>query len=301
MPSSRDDRERIASARAIIPRQESNPAITELSVASWNLKCLGGEAACERKLDYLADNRWDIACLQEVNEAASASLARRDDWLVVDGLLLAFEQVGSWRNPHGAAIVARNGWSLDSGDLIADTPTPGRGATALARGKDGTVSVISWHAPNAAGEGVEVKMAGYRTMLEAIDRLGGPLVAGLDSNHWSPGIDLDLPPPPEPGDPFEVENRFFSREPQHRLRDALIVYLRSHPAVFNDVRRSRPEGPVAISHVRGHGATRIPDRFDYLMVSDECDVLEVTYDYRGAVNAGSDHALVCAQLEIERG
>jgi endonuclease/exonuclease/phosphatase family metal-dependent hydrolase len=275
--------------------------MSELSVATWNLKCLGGEAACDRKLDYLADTRWDLACLQEVNEAASGSLARRDDWVVVDGLRLAFEQVRSWRNPHGAAIVARNGWRLDAGDLIADTPTPGRGVTAVARRPGVTVSVISWHAPNAAGEGVEVKMAGYRAMLEAVDRLDRPLVLGLDSNHWSPGIDLDLPPPPEPNDPFEVENRFFSRDPQHPLHDALIVYLRGHPDLFDDVRRSRPEGPLAVSHVRGRAATRIADRFDYVMVSEEFDVLEVTYDYPGAVNAGSDHALVCAQLAIDRG
>ena len=81
----------------------------------------------------------------------------------------------SKRSPHAAAIIARNGWELSDGALIPEMPKPGRGVVALAsRGKE-SVSVISWHAPNAAGEGPPTKMAGYTAVINAINDALAPL------------------------------------------------------------------------------------------------------------------------------
>jgi endonuclease/exonuclease/phosphatase family metal-dependent hydrolase len=101
-----------------------------LSVATWNLKF---NSTPERTLSYLQHARWDIACLQEVSRSASALLAQRENWTVVDGLQLASQQLSSWKRPHASAIVARNGWRLEDSRVLADTPTPGRGVQALAR------------------------------------------------------------------------------------------------------------------------------------------------------------------------
>ena len=87
-------------------------------------------------------------------------------------------------------------------------------------------------------------------------------------------------------------------EPQHRLRDALVVYLRDHPKAYEEVLRSRPDGPLAISYVRGPASNRTPDRFDYLMVSDDVAVLEVTYAYQEALAIGSDHAFVRGRFNL---
>ena len=65
-------------------------------------------------------------------------------------------------------------------------------------------------------------MAGYRSVIAAIAATSGPLIVGLDSNHWSLSTELDMPA----GDaksPFATENQFFSAYPQHRLRDALTA------------------------------------------------------------------------------
>lgn len=40
------------------------------------------------------------------------------------------------------------------------------------------------------------------------------------------------------------------------------------------------------------------DRFDYLLASPEIDVKEMAYHYEQSRNAGSDHALVTATVEI---
>ena len=100
-------------------------APAELTVATWNLRFA---SKAERTLAYLDSARWDVACLQEVGIAASNLLAERDGWSIVNGLRLAWDDgVSSWQAPHGAAIVARNGWQLDRGGAIPDTPTPGAG------------------------------------------------------------------------------------------------------------------------------------------------------------------------------
>ena len=39
-----------------------------------------------------------------------------------------------------------------------------------------------------------MKMAGYSALIEAIGGISGPLVAGIDSNHWSLRTDLGLAP-----------------------------------------------------------------------------------------------------------
>ena len=259
-----------------------------LSVATWNLKF---NSTPDRTLSYLQHARWDIACLQEVSGSASRVLERGEDWTVVDGLTLGSQELSSWKRPHATAIVARNGWSLEDPGVVADIPTPGRGVKALARRDDDVLSVISWHAPNAAGEGVDTKMAGYRAVIAAIGATAGPLVVGLDSNHWSPSTDLDLVDH-DPESPFAAENQFFSGDPQHRLRDALNVYLRENPDAYEKLIARRPNGPLEVTYKRGHSL----DRFDYIMVSDDFHVDDIAHDFEGAREAGSDHGLVSAVL-----
>jgi hypothetical protein len=269
----------------------SGDGASEVSVATWNMHF---NNAGHRALAYLESASWDIACLQEVNRGTSDLLKQRDDWSVVNGLELASEQLASWKRPHAAALVARNSWTLADGQLVIDTPTPGRGVTAVAGNGVSTLGAISWHAPNFAGEGHETKMAGYRAVIAAIKAIDGPLVVGLDSNHWSGGTELESPAAPAPGSRFEEENRFFSAEPQHRLRDALLVYLREHPEAHAEAVQLRPDGPLAVTY--RHGDTL--DRFDYLMISEDMDVLTISHDYEGDRTGGSDHGFVAARLAL---
>lgn len=119
----------------------------------------------------------------------------------------------------------------------------------------------------------------------------GPLIVGLDSNHWSLSTELDT----TAGDvksPFAIENQFFSAHPQHHLRDALTAYLRENPAAYNRLIKVRPNGPLEVTYKRG----KTLDRFDYIMVSDDFRVDDISHDYEGARGAGSDAGLVSAVL-----
>jgi hypothetical protein len=134
-------------------------------------------------------------------------------------------------------------------------------------------------------------MAGYRAVVTAIGATAGPLVVGLDSNHWSLSTNLDLVDH-DANSPRAVENQFFSGHPQHRLRDALNVYLREEPRCIRKLINRRPNGPLEVTYKRGDTL----DRFDYIMVSDDFHVDEISHDFEGAREPGSDHGLVSAVL-----
>ena len=164
------------------------------------------------------------------------------------------------------------------------------GELQLRRGGE-SVRVMSWHAPNRAGEGLETKMAGYRAMIDAVRQVEGPLIVGMDANHGSLGTSLD-PGDPQPDHEHALEIEFFSNRPGHGLSDAFLSHLRSNPDAYNEILRTRPDGPLAVTYT--HGGTA--DRYDYIMVSGEFAVVDVTHDYEGALGAGSDHGLVRVQL-----
>jgi hypothetical protein len=271
----------------------------EIAVATWNLYW---NSDPESTLAYLESAPWDIVCLQEVGIMASNRLAEHKDWSVVNGLALAWHDgISTWQRPHGAALVARNGWRLEGATLMADNPTPGRGVSAVARRDEETVSVVSWHAPNAVpgkgetkAEAVVRKMDGYHALGAHLASIDGPLIVGMDANHWNLETALDLPAAPPESDPFYPQALFFSADAQHGLRDTLLVELEANPAKHEELKQLRPEGPLEVTHARGgHG---VPDRFDYLMISNEFGVDETAYDYEGARDAGSDHGWVSATL-----
>ncbi len=186
------------------------------------------------------------------------------------------------------------------------TPLPGRGVVANARKDDVAFHAVSWHAPNAVpnrkraqtkAEAIARKMVGYQALIDAVNSIDGPLIAGMDTNHWSLNIDLELGAF-DSKSRHAIENQFFSSDPQHRLRDALLDHLRSHPAEYEEVKRIRPEGPLAVTHRRG----KTDDRFDYINVSDEFIVDRVFHYWEDAAAgiSGSDHGLVQAEVRLRR-
>ena len=88
--------------------------------------------------------------------------------------------------------------------------------------------------------------------------------------------------------------------PQHGLRDAYLDHLTQNPAEYEDALRLRPDGPLAVSYVRGSKASPTADRFDYVFVSPEIVVRSCRYDYEGAVACGSDHGSVRVDLRFRQ-
>lgn len=143
------------------------------------------------------------------------------------------------------------------------------------------------------------KRQGYLGIIEWLDTTSGPIVLGFDGNHWNLSVDLEPEYIAESDSPWYLENRFFGSNKNHRLRDAFLDYLREHPLEYEEIVKLRPHGPLAVSYVRGSGKKPVEDRFDYVFVSDEIDVRGCFYNYEGAIDAGSDHAIVIANMGVQ--
>lgn len=268
--------------------------------ATWNINRPGIERT-HRLLRFLTDAHWDVVALQEVTprawEVISESGVADTSLYTLDGFDI--EPLGKY--PHGVALLARNGFGLSEPKLIPRLPKAERALVATTLLDDTPVTVAGWHAPNAAGEGRMTKRQGYLSILEWLDKVGGPVILGFDGNHWNLSIDPKPSYVPESRSSFFLENQFFGSNKTHRLRDALLDHLRQHPAEYEKIRELRPRGPLAVSYVRGSTKRPVEDRMDYVFISDEIGVISCSYDYEGARAAGSDHAILTADLVVRAG
>jgi hypothetical protein len=114
------------------------------------------------------------------------------------------------------------------------------------------------------------------------------------------GIDANAPKTDHPNIErnewfWEDEPLMLGHEPLHSLKDALRVWLADHPTEAQRCYALRPRGPLAISYNR---STRRPVycRYDFIYTTTDFSVSRIDYLYEEALRAGSDHALVVADL-----
>ena len=101
--------------------------------------------------------------------------------------------------------------------------------------------------------------------------------------------------------PGSFDRRLLGPDPRHRLRDTLRTYLDAHPDEYGRRRDERPHGPLAVSY-RTRGKNGVPglQRYDHIYASwPDFRVKDVRYLYEEARAAGSDHALIVADLEAD--
>jgi hypothetical protein len=86
----------------------------------------------------------------------------------------------------------------------------------------------------------------------------------------------------------------------HGLQDALRVALENDPERLQEIRDLTPMGPLAVSYEthRRMGKPSTPWRFDGIWVTNGLRVLSVHYLYEEGIAAGSDHAVVVADLQL---
>jgi len=203
-----------------------------------------------------------------------------------------------------AAVLGR-GRPPRSAKLFIDAPLPERLIVVELDTYFGPLTAVSYHAPPGVNwrlKKVEQALLLSR-WLKAVD---GPVIVGADMNtpdidhpdrkeirtHWHTGMaKLNG----EPGDDL-----MFGGSPTHPLTDAYRLWLDDHPDEFSRIRAERPAGPLATSHRTGKTSTSpgIPRRYDTLWISQHLRVAAMSYNYENAVAAGSDHALVRAELEF---
>ncbi len=268
-----------------------------LRVATWNLQ-YSAEKRSLRLLNYLKSSDWDLVALQEVS--AKAWKVFQEDGIAAGGYytLDGFGVNPTGRRQHGVAVLVRNGLTLSESALMEGLPKKERAIATKVDGLSRAITFIAWHAPNKADEGLSTKMQGYTAITNFIKEVNGPLIVGFDSNHWNRGTSLILSDPVPPDNVWYPEKSFFSNKPPHQLSDSLIEYLKKDTEAYESALQQRPEGPLAVSYMRGSTKRPVEDRFDYLFISPDFDVDTCIYDYDGATGASSDHAMVFANVRL---
>lgn len=284
-----------------------------LRIATWNVNAFTPSRTAD-KLRLLELVPWDVALLQEVGAATFETFAGGSFHGVHAVGLLG----GAWApRAHGVAILVRDRDAILESALVpveldaageADAWRKARVMSARVRVGFAELTVASFHAPDAAGEGEEraFKLAQKMRLFRSLDRwvraTGGPLVVGMDGNVWNDSI---TPSALDPKDAFYDQLRFHDAGADHGLRDVMYEHLtKNRPDLL--ARRERlgldpKDGALAVTYQRARGNHPKVNRMDRIYVSRQFVVRDVETLYDEALTLGSDHAMVIADMDVALG
>jgi endonuclease/exonuclease/phosphatase family metal-dependent hydrolase len=277
-----------------------------MRVVSWNVAFRAAAAArCHGEL--LRKLRPDLILLQEVNPGSAEilRLAAGADWLV-RGVDLRVPVPGDRPARSRAVAIAGRGKPPTRTWLPAEAPLPERILLAEIT-VDGTLlTAVSYHAPPGVSWGL-IKPRQAIVLAAWLAAQQGPLLLGADANtplidaadfaatrtHWHTG---DRHLYGEPGDDL-----LFGPGKIHPLQDALRRWLADHPAESAEL-ADRPLGPLAVTHRTGRrkNSAGTGRRFDSIWITGHWAVQRIDHLYDEGIAAGSDHAVVVADLVLAR-
>ena len=251
-----------------------------------------------RQISFLQSLECDVIALQEVSAAngdvLESSGAFHWVWRALDLRPAAPHETTS--RDRGCVIVARKEFRpVASPEILEGAAAPER--TLVVRLDTGTqpLTVASFHQV-AGSDALKWGRAKKRQTFEAIASWaavhGRFTVFGIDAN--SPKVDHpDIDQNVYTRDEVQLEHLLHDpRRAPHQLRDVFRRYLEDHPLELDEIRRERPTGPLAVSHVTRGG----PRRFDHVFASPDLVPLRVTYRGDALADKLSDHAPVVVDL-----
>jgi endonuclease/exonuclease/phosphatase family metal-dependent hydrolase len=275
-----------------------------MRVATWNIKYPREELA-RRRGELLRKLEPDLILLQEVNPRSAEAIrqAAGADWLIPASDLMANPPQGrAVKKPRVVAIAGR-GQRPTHAWLQPDVYVPERILLAQITLAGRELTAVSYHAPDGESWGIE-KARQAVTFARWLAARPGPVIMGSDGNtpeidtadfaktrtHWHTG---DRHLHGEPGDDL-----LFGPAKIHALDDAYRRWLDDHPAEASALARSAPSGPLAATYRTGKSA-KAPGswtRFDSIWATRHWAVQHIDHLYDDAIAAGSDHAVVIADL-----
>lgn len=260
-----------------------------MRVGTWNLNSRrAGRGDRTTMVDLVHSADLDVLLLQEIYRHEVADFAR-----VFEDACSSLDVVRSDGNVSGkvgCAIFTRRSVRLnpESTDLLYGLPQPERGLHTTATLERRPLWLLSWHAPNAAQHGRARKEAAYREVIAALARQRGCGVAGMDTNMPHDWPDLEAAEQEHSKPQWRFQWDLLGSSPQHALRDVYRDLRERHGTLS----QSPPTGPLAQSVVVGGNA----ERFDRIYATTDLNPVTVDHLFDEAVQAGSDHALVVAEL-----
>ena len=244
------------------------------------------------QLRLLADQHPDILLLQDVGPSAVRAVAHSHLWE---------HTTDTWSFPISSQGVARRGGCLiaATGELVLGSALPvpdlllsNHSLAVTATHGQATLTLLSFYAPTNTGPGRKERPCYFNTLAAWLSTVSAPVVLGMDAN--GPRVDH-----------ADVEqNRWWTQEEAlvlgagARTKDVLRLWYADHPAELKRRVRYYPNGPLADSYHRGRKGKYLRCRYDSIRVSPGIGVMDVRYLYEEAVQAGSDHALVIADIEL---
>ena len=260
----------------------------ELRFVSWNIH---GRRQREKQIGLLRAVSGDLVALQEVTVTGYHDLveSRLFAWSAFSLDLrppLANEQ----GRKLGCAIFGQPPFRLRKYYLL-ETPFAEKALIVEVDSPTGPLTLCSFHTPHGSGW-KELKLQSLMVLARWLVSHSERTLVGIDANT------------PKAEHPDIAQNQWWrDGEPQmlgsrplHPLRDALRVWLAAHPIEAEQLYSLRPQGPLAISYDRGKKKRPVPCRYDFIYVTPDFTVSNVNYLYREAIEVGSDHALVIADL-----
>jgi len=266
----------------------------KIKFASWNVKGFNKDVGQIRLL-----KRADCAlvALQEVTDASYRLL-------VASGLFhsssfsMSLRPAKPWegrRRRLGCALFVKDPFVIESSSLIENVPVPERTLVAKIATPTVTLTVCSFHIPPGVNWGKK-KSEQVKKLALWLAKKKHPVVVGMDANA------------PKRDHPNHEKNKWWWKEeqlllgskPAHHLKDCYRIYLDRTPSLMTRIRKIRPLGPLAISFKRGFKKKRICSRYDFILATNDFEIVKVRYLYKESIAAGSDHALVIAELQINK-
>jgi hypothetical protein len=261
----------------------------KLRIASWNVRSMPHPAD---QLELLADLYPDILLLQDVGPSAVNAVADSHLWDRV---------MDTWSPPHppgtiirrgGCLIAATGEWVLGSALPVPDLRLSNHSLAVTATHGQATLTLLSCYAPTNTGPGKTERPAYFAALAAWLSTVSAPVVLGMDAN--GPRVDH----------PDIEQNRWWTQEEALVLgsgtptEDVLRLWYGDHPAELKRRVRYYPNGPLADSYHRGRKGKYLLCRYDSIRVSPGVGVMDIRYLYQDAVRAGSDHALVVADIDL---
>jgi hypothetical protein len=222
------------------------PATVRFRFASWNVN---NRTLTRAHLDRLREARPDIIALQEASAEFHAALVAADRFAwAASSQTLRPAQAGEGRARRlGCSLFGTRRFACVDTALVPGLRFPERTLVATLQAPGHRFRACAFHIPPGASWG-RVKPQTVKSIAEWLATQPAPLVFGIDAN--TPKVDH----------PDIARNQWWWADeplllgpaPRHGLRDALRDYLDAHPAVRARVVAERPDGPLAVSHVRGN-------------------------------------------------
>jgi len=244
------------------------------------------------QLGLLADQNSDILLLQDVGPSAVRAVADSHLWDHI---------ADTWSFPISSQAVTRRGGCLiattDDWALTPAPPTPdelpsSRSLAITATHGQASLTLLSCYAPTNTGSGRKERPGYFSALAAWLSAVPAPVVLGMDAN--GPRVDH----------PDIEQNRWWTQEEAlvfgagTRTEDVLRLWYVDHPPELKRRVQYYPNGPLADSYHRGRRGKYLRCRYDSIRVSPGISVTDIRYLYEEAVRAGSDHALVVADIEL---